>query len=249
MQSGTDIRSIMQREFQLRKKRNPSYSLRAFARFLGLGVTSLSEAMSGKRMLSRHSRALIVEKLALSPDEQRYFLGGDRPKLSLREDQFALIAEWYHPAILEMTHISGQDGSSGWFSDALGVNQDLIEEALDRLQKLELLRRKEDGTFEAMTPPVATTNTVPSSAVRRHHQQILSLAGQSLDYVPMAAREFCNMTMAINPEALPKAKKILRHAMEEAMELLETGDRTELYSLSLGLFPLKDHESPEQSKQ
>ncbi len=56
-------RSFLRLEFERRLKRNPRYSLRAFARQIGLQPARLSYVLSGKHGLSRDAAALIASRL------------------------------------------------------------------------------------------------------------------------------------------------------------------------------------------
>jgi hypothetical protein len=60
-------------EFKLRQKRNASYSMRAFARDLGIGLGSISEVLSGKRELSKSNFEKALGKMQLT-DEQKILL-------------------------------------------------------------------------------------------------------------------------------------------------------------------------------
>src|SRR4051812_39521403 len=93
--------SFLKSELSRRCERNPSYSLRAFAKSLGVSHTILSLVLAGKRPLARKSARKISEKLGLDPAQQAAFLrfGDPGPRFQAQQltlDQFALIADWYH---------------------------------------------------------------------------------------------------------------------------------------------------------
>ena len=56
-------RTTLLDELTRRKNKNPSYSLRAYARDLGISSTSLSDVLSAKRNLSRKNALKVAEKL------------------------------------------------------------------------------------------------------------------------------------------------------------------------------------------
>ena len=96
--------------------RNPAYSLRAFARDLGVGSTSLSDFLASKRRLSKTSLARISEVLAWSPEECKQALIENKKgrveqpqeeRLQLAEDEFRLIADWFYLAVLSLAEIKG----------------------------------------------------------------------------------------------------------------------------------------------
>lgn len=65
---------MLQKELGLRKKRNPRYSLRAFAQFLGIGSSTLSRILMNAQDISLVNSKLIMEKLDLSENERMLFV-------------------------------------------------------------------------------------------------------------------------------------------------------------------------------
>src|SRR5688572_26654161 len=106
--------SLLNQELEARCQRNPRYSLRSFARFLGVNHTSLSLILSGKRspssdFINRVSRNLQISAFEKQEIEQgsKIFrakkmvgewnlnqLGDGFKKMSLED--IALINEWYY---------------------------------------------------------------------------------------------------------------------------------------------------------
>lgn len=66
--------SILQRYFELRKKRNPRYSLRKYAKDLELTPMHLSYILRGQRGLSRKKAEVITKVLRLSYADRKKFL-------------------------------------------------------------------------------------------------------------------------------------------------------------------------------
>lgn len=62
-------------EFKVRKNRNGSYSLRAFARDLGMSHTHLILVIQGRKILSLKMANQICLKLGLGQKERSEFLG------------------------------------------------------------------------------------------------------------------------------------------------------------------------------
>lgn len=74
-------RHMLKQAFASRKERNPRYSLRGFARFLGVDPTFLSKLISGKLLLSLDQADKITRKLNLAKSDRATFL------LSAAEEQ------------------------------------------------------------------------------------------------------------------------------------------------------------------
>src|SRR4051812_39967317 len=72
-------RLALQRELARRCTTNAGYSLRAFARALGMSHAGLSLVLSGKRPLSRKAAVRIAPLLDLSTDERLAFVSHRGP--------------------------------------------------------------------------------------------------------------------------------------------------------------------------
>lgn len=65
-----DYRLILKAELEKRKNKNSRYSLRAFARLLGVDVGYLSKLNSGKLILSVDLAGKISARLKLNPEQR-----------------------------------------------------------------------------------------------------------------------------------------------------------------------------------
>jgi hypothetical protein len=239
---------ILNRELSERKAKNSYYSLRAFARDLGIGSTSLSDVLANKRSLSKTNIEKVSDKLGLSPIDIDLMLGEtkgrtaredleEKQRLQLEEDTFRLIADWYHLAILSLAKIPGSLADPCWLSERLGITVSEAELALNTLKRLGFIEIKR-GKIYRTTVSLSTTRDIPSSAIRKYHRSNLRLAEDSLEQVNVELREFSSMTMAIDPDKLPQAKDILMRTKRRISKLLESGKAKEVYTLTFQLFPV-----------
>ncbi|MDD4973478.1 MAG: helix-turn-helix domain-containing protein [Bacteriovorax sp.] len=94
-----------------KQRTNPQYSLRAYAKHLGVHSSTLSQILNGKRSLPLKNATAVVSKLNLGPKERTLFLESlyhiktnlDDIKINQNDDRFMLdesyakvIAEWEH---------------------------------------------------------------------------------------------------------------------------------------------------------
>jgi len=256
-------RTLLQNEFQQRLNKNPSYSLRAFARDLGIPVSNLSDVLRKKRGLSTESASKMVEVLKMGSDEGRYFVALVQKEhgrsVSVRNEakrrikslesiqgfneisleKFSIVSNWVHFALLELSHVDGFDGSPKWMADRLGVSQGEIEEAIERLLKLGLLKRDVHGALKDAEIDLATGNDVPSKYIREHHRQILEKAGQTLEVVPVEEREYSVTMMAIDESKLSEAKAALREFRKKFCKNVQRSKKkNRVYCFSTQFFPL-----------
>jgi uncharacterized protein (TIGR02147 family) len=236
---------VLEREFIRRRKRNPRFSMRSYARFLGIGVASLSEALSGKRNLSPKNLQKVASKLDLRPIEQELFI--QKPKNSftesdvvlLEDEKFSIIADWYHFAIIELASIKKHIATPQWIGQELGIDVYEAQVALERLQKLNLIEIKNKKIIRK-TGFLTSGEDIPSAAIRTRHHQILDRAHDSLNYDPIDVRFFNEITIAIDPDNIEQIKKSLKNFIRKTSSKLEEGSPSQVYSLSINLFPLKN---------
>jgi uncharacterized protein (TIGR02147 family) len=256
-----DYREYLKDELERRLQANPQYSLRAFARDIKISPQILSLVLKGKKGISSEAAIRLAERLDLSTEESSYFY--DLVELSqartesvrqivryrlgrysenqnyrtLQEDVFKIIADWHHYALLELTFSKGFKKDPVWIAKRLGITPLEARQAIDRLLRLELLEES-DGTYKKTEVNLATTQDVPSAALRKLTAQLLSKASEALQSQGVSERDFGTMTMAIDPAKLPEAKERIRKFRRELAEFLESGERTEVYNFGTQLFRL-----------
>ena len=239
--------ATLQKEYAARRARNPEFSVRAFARWLGISPAQLSQVLSEKRPLTLKMASKIAERLGFSPEERGRFLSESSPVLrvgtrapekfrELEEDKFRLIADWYHLAILSLTQLLGAHADPRWIARRLGIAVTDANEALGRLRKLGLLSNP--PTFQQLGDPIRLMGKAPSAAIRKFHQQTLTLAMDRLESVEMSRREFQAMTLAVEPAKLDWFRMRLDRFLTEVNAELETPRATEVYTVAVQFFPL-----------
>ncbi len=245
------FRLVLQEELVRRCRKNPGYSLRAFARSLKVAPSALSAMLNGKRPITSKSIQRLGLNLGLRLDEIREYSGeaeNDRARQALRYNQvtldaFALISDWYHYAILELMAVKEFRADFNWIAAALGITAQEARAAVERLQRLMLIEKTKDGKWRD-TSGGRTTNidgALTSSASRKLQKQILQQALAALENVDSEKRNHTSMTMAVDTRRLPEAVELTRKYRRDMSELLETaGKQTEVYQLSIALFPITD---------
>ena len=94
----------------------------------------------------------------------------------------------------------------------------------------------------AAEPPDLISNSpfrISHSAARKRHRQTLEKAIVALENDPVETRSMTGMTMAVDPKKIPVAKEMIRDFNRKLCEFLESGDRTQVYELSISLFSLQ----------
>lgn len=237
------LKNILLNELENRKSRNPQYSLRAFSRDLGIGLGSLSEVLADKRNLSKKNiqKVLTILNVDLQTkdnilDKNKKSSAGVTHQLML-EDQLRLISDWYYLAILNLAKLKNNKADPVWVASRLGIERYQAQEATKRLTRLGLIKTEKNRLVRTVLP-ITTSQDIPSTVIRKHHQQNLLLAEKSLIQDDVKNREFGSVTMTVDMKNLPKVKELLLKTRKSAAKLLEKGQPTQVYTLSFQLFPV-----------
>lgn len=243
--AGPDFRSLLQNELLRRCQKNPGYSLRSFARALQISPSSLSRILKGERTLAPKSRAKIATRLGLDPAEVSELAPGTLARgevlqfQALGADAFAAISDWYHYAILELTHIQGFRSEPRWVAKRLGITVSEVNAAVERLVRLGMLKVSEGQWIHDSGNHTNVTADQRAAGFRKLQRQILEQALKALDETPIERRDQGSMTMAINTKRLPEAIEMLTRFRREMCALLEQDvQRDDVYQLSVSLFPI-----------
>ncbi len=232
---------------------NPQYSLRAYAKFLGMHSATLSQVLNGKRALPLKNAQNIVSKLNLGPKERTLFLESlyntktslDDIKVSLEDDRFMIdesyakvIAEWEHYAVLTLFDVTNFTAETSEISERLGITKVRAEVVLNNLLTCELIKKNNDGIFVKTHSRVRTTEDVTSQALKNSHLETLEMGKNKLEEIDVALRDFSAMTIAMDIEKLPEVKTIIREFRQKMTALLRDGDKTDVYQVAIQLYPL-----------
>ncbi len=257
-----------------RRAGNARYSLRAFARDLGISAPQLSGVMRGTKGLSPATATRVAARLKLGGTDQRRFqrlveksdarsastrgaaardLATSTHAAAFREltlDGYRLIADWYHFAILELTEIPGVELAPEPIAALLGLDVATVTDAIDRLKRRGLLCRVPGSKtkWRKTDKHLTTSDGVASAAIRETTRQLLHKAEEALETQTVDERDVSTVTFAIDPKRLPEAKRVIAAFRRQMIALLEQEPRSELYCLAVQLFRLTTDAAPERIK-
>jgi uncharacterized protein (TIGR02147 family) len=259
-----DARNILNETLNERAASRPSYSLRAFARDLGLSPQQLSNVMNGKRGLSPELAEKIAGKLDLSEYQRTVFIESLRSKFArskaqkslalaklaklevqsetknLEIDLFRAISNWHNFGLIELIKISGKTKPSmKWFSEKLGISENETALTFGRLERLGLISKNDFGTWIANQDVVIADQGIPAESIRNYHRQILEQATQALAFQTAEERYGSSSTLPVRVKNLARAKKLIqdfRLAFDKEISNEESGE--EIYGLSIQFFRL-----------
>lgn len=264
---GTGYRRFLTRELEDRCQRNPRYSLRAYARDLGLQPGKLSEILRGRCGLSGAMASSLSDRLKLNAQEKRHFIAlveAEHARSPLRRQQaredlktleaqhgfsevdlerFKIISDWQHLAIHELFLTKGFAGTPAAAARKLGLTEAQALDAMERLAAFGLLQIAE-GLWSRVEMSLGHSTGLPSREIRRHHGQLLERAMGALENVSTEERDFSSLTLAIPEEALPRVRDMIKEFRRRLnREMEEARDKDRVYCLNVNFFPLDRKES------
>ena len=258
----SDYREILKNEFEKRQSHNSAYSMRAFANFLEIAPSRLSEVFKRKQGLSSQKAKKIAQKLNLNNMETDFFctlvesehsrskIGKEAAKEKLKKflvrtdtkksmEIFDVISSWEHLAILELLNLKSKTKSIKWLAKKIGLSELLVKQAVKRLDTVGLVIKKNNVLKRVNQEFFVWGAEIPSASIKNYHKSVLDKAIESLFTSPINEREFNSVVMPIDSSKLPEAKKLIKKFNREMNELLSHEKRNDrVYYLSTQLFPI-----------
>ena len=257
MQSGPTVkeefREYLKKEFIKKCQTNPKYSLRTFARKLNISHATLSHLLRGKRPLTAQTILYLAKALELQPKQlaQFHIPSGNahhnnrvRENLTFKEielDTFEAISDWYHDAILELTKVKQFKSDPAWIAKALGISKREVSAAIKRLERLKLLKITEDEKWLDQSQFNTTIkNDFTTVALRKLQRQVLEKALLALEEVPYEKRDQSSVTLSIDAQDFPKAKRMIKDFRRKLCDNLKRKDSppTQVYQLGISFYPI-----------
>jgi plasmid maintenance system antidote protein VapI len=249
-----DFRHFLQDELALRCQRNSSYSLRSFAKLLDISPSALSALLNAKRPITHKMKERLGLNLGLSLSEIKNLKSNPHGNTKLGTDSidgesfhqvtidmFTIISEPYHYALLELTKTEGFSWESRWLAQRLKITVSEINIAIERLERVGLLERDNDGKLFDSTKGFSTDirEGLSSQAQRQFQKRSLEQAISAVQTIPFSERDNTSMTMAINAKDLPKAKQMIKEFRRRFCGQMEASSSlNEVYQLTISFIPL-----------
>lgn len=247
-----DLRWVLQEELSSRCRKNPSYSLRAFAKLLDISPAALSALLNGKRPITHKMKERLGLKLGFSIKELSRFNSKPhgntkRPQESAAHfqqitiDIFSIISEPHHYSILELMKTRGFRLNSRWIAGRIGRTPSEVNFALERLERAGLLVRDSRNQLVDSTEGFSTDIREGLSSEAQRHFQMRSLqnAIASIEAVAHTERDNTSITMAIDPRDMPRAKEMIKAFRRQFCHTLEASPQLdEVYQLTIAFNPV-----------
>lgn len=265
--------SFLKQKYTDVRKNNPRYSLRAFAKRLGLSPGGLSQILSGKKKLSLSRAHAIAEILAFSPAEKEAFLlmvqieGAKTPALkselyerlktsmntdgivNLGLEQFQLISEWYGLAILELVSTIGGQWRPEKIAKYFQISTAEVEVTLERLKRLELIEEIPGEGYRRPPERLIVVSQTPSEAIRKYYRGVLQHADRSITEQTPKEKVVGTEVFAFDASQLEEVRGLTDSYLNQLLNLARTGKkRTHIYQAFVDFFRLNQVEPSGEQK-
>ncbi len=246
-QAQLNVRNILLQEFLNAQSRNANFSMRAYARKVGIPQSAVSEILSGKRKITAKMAEKILEGLGLDPQKIQETVAPLKVKApapvsngfrALDIDTFHLVSDWHYFALLSLAETPDFQSDPGWIAKRLGITVPKAQEALERLARLEMVETDGAGTIRATGVQFQVDPGIATPALKKAQRQNLELAQEALEKTEFAERDFTAITLCFDPKRMGEAKALVKEFRQRFCELMESGDKKEVYKLNVQLFPL-----------
>lgn len=242
----------LKEELSLKQRENPQYSLRAYARDLGIHPSTMSQIIKGNRPLPFKDSGNVVMKLKLGHKDRTLFMESlMRKKTSidaikihaldqrfmLDESHYKIIAEWEHFAVLDLFELEDFEPTIHGITSKIDVTENRAQVVLNNLLTAGLLKH-EDGKLLKVHDDVRTTEDISSRALKDANVEVIKKGLEKLEDIEVELRDFSSMTAAIDLGKLPEAKTIIREFRQKMASLLRDGKKTDVYQLAIQFYPL-----------
>lgn len=241
-------------EFERRQTINSNYSLRGYARHMGVSVSILSRILSNKMPMTKKLLQRMAVPLSLTPEEFDCFEAeiSDRKNIQscdyvlstsqrkLEFDEFKIIQDWYNFVILEMVKLENFDPTEKWIAKKLSITVDEAHVALERLIRLELLVKAPDGSYKKSSSFISIIEAKFSTvAMRNRQKQVLARASAAMDMVEFDKRDQSSITLTLDSTLLPEIKSKIKKMRRSLANYISKNSkkRDQVYELAVSFFP------------
>lgn len=258
IETSEDFRTILNREFTRRIRVNPRYSLRAFAKSLGIYHATLSALLTGTRPFTPKSIRMLATGLGATPRQIDHYIevflkarGTSRAKsdfsasenyLNLATDAFALLSEWQHDAVLEALQLPDLRGDVKSIAAALTLSEAEVYSSLQTLLRAGLVAFGSNGEFQPTNRNTTQILTpLQTSAARREYQKaLLRKSAEAIDTISLEQRDHTSMTLTVHPDDMPALRTMIKKFRREltAFAQRKAVVPQSVYQLQISFFPL-----------
>ena len=261
-----DYREFL-KDFQLdRQSRNAAFSIRAFLKRAAIASPSFFKqvvdsernltdktlnaflsAMHLKSTEAEYFRSLVHFCQARTSDEKQLFykqlreIGVQAKVRIVGEDHYAFYEFWYIPVLRELVCLQsfGDDYASLAKRLRPAITAQEARQAMRILTELGFITAQAGGKWQQTEPLLHTGFEVQSLAIRGFNRQMVHLAAESLERVPVQERHITGVTMSVSEKTYGLITAEIRAFQDKILRLVEHDpDADRVCQMNVMLFPV-----------
>jgi uncharacterized protein (TIGR02147 family) len=259
-----DYRNFLTDWFKEKKKKNPRYSIRAFARSLKLNAGTVTRILQGKRNISKKVITRIIEHFKLRQKEAEYFellvIFNQSKKAEekriyyerimnflkvnhkkIEAGQYEYFNQWYNIAVREILNFYPFDGDFSTLAKFLEprIKPGQAKNAVKLLEKLRLIKKNKKGTYRLSDSFITTGEKWKGTAIHAFQMAMAELGKKSLDRFPKGERDISTLSLGLSPQGLARIREVLKETRKQIMAISKSEKKVNrAYQLNFHLFPL-----------
>ncbi|MFK8137196.1 MAG: DUF4423 domain-containing protein [Bdellovibrionales bacterium] len=244
------FRRILKDEYYRRLDSNPNYSVRSFARSLGVNDSSLSKIMSGKRDPSLKYIRMLCLKLNISTQvTENIFFEGNTELKHLDFVDPDIHSDWRFDAILELTYIKNFNFSEKNIAKSLGITIGTTKQMLEKLVSSGRLAKNSNGVWEDKIGYYSTYTSaeVDEEYLKRYQVSLSQRSNRSILERPAKDKDHVSMVTCIDEDLMDEVRSILKKARRDILELAQSKSikKSKVYAVTTNFFDLLEENTGE----
>lgn len=162
----------------------------------------------------------------------------------LEQHQYEFFQKWYYSAVWAIINCLPFDGDYHALAEncmpAITVWE--AKRSVRLLEKLELIKKNDDGKYHTTGQNVTTGYKWLSQVVENNQREMIRLAGESLSSFDKKERDISSVTLGIDEKVLPEIQEHIRQFRMSLIKIVNSYAGTgRVYQLNVQLFPLSSN--------
>ncbi len=242
-----DFIKALKESYEQCRQHNAKFSLRAFAKKIGLASGTLTVLLNQKKQwnISPKRAAEIVNKLNLSQSAKNSLLVkmGLDPVIASRPMESAdypILLDWTYQPILMFFSLPLEKRDPKRIAEAMGLDEEKVNSVVRDALARGLLVKNSQGQIERPEELLATSDGPPSEIIREHHKINLKTATRSLCEQLPESRDFTSFTFTGDANKLKLLTEEIRNLYRKASLIMDgQSDNNKVFRLSVQLFAME----------
>ncbi|MFH0919100.1 MAG: TIGR02147 family protein [Fibrobacterota bacterium] len=166
-----------------------------------------------------------------------------RDTMILHKDQYDYFSAWHYSAIRSIVDMHEFRDNYAWLANKLrpSIHVAQAQKAIVSLEKLGLIKRREDGVYRVTHKNIATDKETDSTAIQNFHASCALLGIKALKEFPRNQRFVSGVTLGISETTYKEICARVDAFLDELMVLAEADcDASRTYQFSTFFFPFSD---------